>query len=56
MRAGEDLVPMTPDMLKRIFAEDRQAWFSQAARWDASADDVIALLDTQTYFELLDIP
>jgi ATP-dependent DNA helicase RecG len=56
MRAGEELVPMTPDMLKRIFAEDRQDWFSQAARSKASSDDVIALLDTQTYFELLGIP
>lgn len=56
MRAGEDLVPMTPDMLKRIFAEDQQDWFSQAARSDANADDVIALLDTQTYFELLELP
>jgi len=56
MRAGEDLVPMTPDRLKRIFAEDQQDWFSQAARSNASNDDVIALLNTQTYFELLDIP
>jgi ATP-dependent DNA helicase RecG len=56
MRAGEDLVPMTPDVLKRIFAEDQQDWFSQAARSDASPDDVIALLDSQTYFELLKIP
>lgn len=56
MRVGEDLVPMTPDLLKRIFAEDQQDWFSQAARSGASPDDVIALLDTQTYFDLLDIP
>jgi ATP-dependent DNA helicase RecG len=56
MRAGEDLVPMTPDVLKRIFAEDQQDWFSQPARSDASPDDVIALLDSQTYFELLKIP
>ena len=56
MRAGEDLVPMTPDVLKRIFAEDQQDWFSQPARSDASPEDVIALLDTQNYFELLDIP
>ncbi|RUT01253.1 transcriptional regulator [Dulcicalothrix desertica PCC 7102] len=55
MRAGEDLVPMTPDVLKSIFAEDQQDWFSRSAR-DASAEDVIALLDTQTYFELLKIP
>jgi ATP-dependent DNA helicase RecG len=56
MRAGEELVPMTPDVLKRIFAEDQQDWFAQPARADASPDDVIALLDTQTYFELLKIP
>ncbi len=49
MRAGEDLVPMTPDVLKRIFAEDQQDWFSQPARSDASCSDVIALLDSQTY-------
>lgn len=56
MRAGEDLVPMTPDMLKRIFAEDQQEWFSESARSNASPDDVITLLDTQTYFDLLGIP
>lgn len=56
MRAGEDLVPMTPDVLRSIFVEDQQDWFCQPARSDASPDDVIALLDTQTYFELLKIP
>lgn len=56
MRAGEDLVAMTPDVLKAIFAEDQQDWFSQPARSDASPDDVIALLDTQAYFDLLGIP
>jgi len=56
MRVGEELRPMTPDMLKRIFAEDQQDWFCQPARCNASPDDVIALLDTQTYFELLEIP
>jgi len=56
MRAGEDLVPMTPDVLKSIFAEDKQDWFSLPARLDASPDDVIALLDTQKYFELLKNP
>ncbi|PSB40018.1 MloB [filamentous cyanobacterium Phorm 46] len=56
MRAGEDLVPMTPDVLKSIFAEDQQDWFSQSAQCNTSPDNVIALLDTQTYFELLEIP
>ncbi len=56
MRVGEELQPMTGDRLKQIFAEDQQDWFSQPARLDASPDDVIALLDTQTYFELLKVP
>lgn len=56
MRAGEDLVPMTPDYLRRIFAEGQPDWFVQSAKADASADEVIALLDTQTYFELLSLP
>ncbi|MEG3841346.1 ATP-binding protein [Microcoleus sp. herbarium14] len=56
MRAGEDLVPMTPDVLKSIFGEDQQDWFSQPAQCNTSPDNVIALLDTQTYFELLEIP
>jgi ATP-dependent DNA helicase RecG len=56
MRAGEDLVPMTPDHLRRIFAEGQPDWFVQPAKEDASADEVIALLDTQTYFELLSLP
>lgn len=56
MRVGEDLVPMTPDQLRRIFAEGQPDWFSQAARQDASADEVIALLDTQAYFELSHLP
>jgi ATP-dependent DNA helicase RecG len=56
MRAGESTTPMTPDMLKRIFAEDAQDWFSLPAREDAVADDVIALLDTQAYFDLIQIP
>lgn len=43
MRAGEDLVPMTPDMLKNIFAEDRQSWFAKSARSNATSDDVIPI-------------
>lgn len=56
MRAGEDLVPMTPDQLRRIFAEGQPDWFSQPAKQDASPDEVIALLDTQTYFDLSKMP
>lgn len=56
MRAGEDLVPMTPDQLRRIFAEGQADWLSQPAREGASADEVVALLDTQGYFDLLRQP
>lgn len=56
MRAGEDLVPMTPDQLKRILAEGGPDWFERSARDGASADDVVALLDTQSFFELMGLP
>ncbi|MDQ5908275.1 MAG: ATP-dependent helicase RecG [Pseudomonadota bacterium] len=56
MRAGEDLVPMTPDQLRRIFSEGQPDWFTEPAKCGASADEVIALLDTQTYFDLLKLP
>jgi ATP-dependent DNA helicase RecG len=56
MRAGESLVPMTPDQLKKIFDEGQPNWFTQIAKAGASADEVIELLDTQTYFELSKLP
>jgi ATP-dependent DNA helicase RecG len=56
MRAGEDLVAMTPDKLKRIFAESKQDWFCHVAKSNASPADVIALLDTQTFFDLMKLP
>jgi ATP-dependent DNA helicase RecG len=56
MRAGGTLVPMTPDQLKRIFAEGEPDWFAQPAKGAAGPDEVIALLDTQAYFDLLKLP
>jgi ATP-dependent DNA helicase RecG len=56
MRAGEDLVPMTPDKLKRIFDENQPDWFIQPAKSGASSEEVIALLDTQMFFDLLKQP
>lgn len=56
MRSGEELVPMTPDQLRRIILEEKSNWFIQAARTNASADEVISLLDTQIYFDLLKLP
>ena len=56
MRAGEELVPMSPDQLKRILSEGGPDWFERSARDGASADDVVALLDTQSFFELMGLP
>jgi ATP-dependent DNA helicase RecG len=56
MRAGEETVPMTEDRLRSIFSEAQPDWFSQSAKTDVSADEVIALLDTQNYFELMNLP
>lgn len=56
MRVGEDLVPMSADQLKRILAEGGPDWFERPAREAASPDDVVALLDTQSFFELMGLP
>ncbi len=56
MRAGEDLVPMTPDYLQKIFAEGQPVFETRIARSMSSAEDVIRLLDTQSYFDLIQLP
>lgn len=56
MRAGEQLVAMTPDMLRRIFDEGKADFLSQTASAGVSADDVVRLLDTQGYFDLVKMP
>lgn len=56
MRAGEELVPMSEDRLRTIFAEGQPDWLSQAALKDCDDDKVIQLLDTQSYFDLLHLP
>lgn len=56
MRVGEELKPMSEDQLRRIFAEGQPDWLELAAFENTSAQDVIQLLDTQTYFDLLKLP
>lgn len=56
MRAGEELVPMTEDRLRAIFAEGQPDWLSLPAMTDCDDDKVVQLLDTQSYFELLHLP
>ena len=56
MRSGEELVPMSEDQLRKIFAEGQPEWLEQIALKNLSGQDVIQLLDTQSYFELLNLP
>ena len=56
MRAGEELVPMTPDNLKKIIAEGEPDWAMKPAMTECNGDMVVQLLDTQSYFDLLHLP
>jgi len=56
MRSGEELVPMSEDQLRKIFAEGQPDWLEGVARQGLSGQDVIQLLDTQTFFDLLTLP
>ena len=56
MRAGEALVPMSEDQLRRIFAEGEPDWLEEHSSTGLDAQAVIELLDTQTFFELLKLP
>jgi ATP-dependent DNA helicase RecG len=56
MRAGEALVPMSEDQLRRIFAEGEPDWLEEPSRSNLDAQEVVEVLDTQTFFELLKLP
>lgn len=56
MRSGQALVPMSEDHLRRIFSEGQPAWLEEHSRVDLDAQQVIELLDTQSFFELLRLP
>jgi ATP-dependent DNA helicase RecG len=56
MRSGESLVPMTEDQLRRIFAEGQPGWLEEQSNAELDAQQVVDLLDTQTFFELLKLP
>lgn len=56
MRSGESLVPMSEDQLRRIFAEGQPDWLEEAAGAEVDDQQVIELLDTQTFFELVKLP
>jgi ATP-dependent DNA helicase RecG len=54
MRSGEELVPMSEDRLRQIFAEGQPDWLSEVTKADCSSDDIVRLLDTQSYYDLQD--
>lgn len=56
MRSGESLVPMSEDQLRRIFAEGKPDWGEEHTKTGLDAQQVISLLDTQTFFELMKLP
>lgn len=56
MRVGQEVLPMSEDKLRRIFAEGQPNWLEQSAMTDCPAEDVIQLLDTQAFFDLLKLP
>lgn len=56
MRSGEELVPMSEDQLRKIFSEGQASWLEGLAIKDLSGQDVVRLLDTQSFFDLLALP
>ena len=56
MRSGAELVPMSEDQLRRIFAEGEPSWLEEQSKSGLDAQQVVELLDTQTFFELLKLP
>ncbi len=55
MRSGEELVPMTEDVLRKIFAEGAPDWLEEKSKIGLEAREIVDLLDTQKFFELLEL-
>ena len=56
MRSGESLRPMSQDRLRTIFAEGAPDWLEEPALSGLDGQEVVELLDTQAFFELLKLP
>ncbi len=56
MRSGEAIVSMSEDHLRKIFKEGDPDWLEEDSIKDLEAGEVVDLLDTQTFFELLGMP
>ncbi len=47
---------MSEDQLRRVFAEGRPDWVEEHTKTALGAQDIVELLDTQSFFELLKLP
>ncbi len=56
MRSGEELQPMSEDQLRRIFAEGGPDWSQEYSKTGLDGQQVVELLDTQAFFELMRRP
>lgn len=56
MRSGESLVAMSEDQLRRIFAEGDPGWLEQHSKTGLLEEEVLGLLDVETFFSLLELP
>lgn len=56
MRSTDGTVPMSEDRLRQIFDEGKPNWLMRPARDKCSAADVVQLLDTRVYFDLIKLP
>jgi ATP-dependent DNA helicase RecG len=56
MRAGDALVAMSPDRLRTIFDEGKENWLSEPATAPVEPQTIIDLLDTQSFFDRLELP
>lgn len=57
MRSGEQLVPMSEDRLRKIFSEgvSLEPFEIQLAKTRVNAESIVNLLDTQSYFDLIEM-
>ena len=56
MRSGEDLLPMSEDRLRVIHSEAAADWLDEPAISNLDGADIVGLLDTQSFFDLLKTP
>lgn len=56
MRAGEELVGMSPDQLKAIITEGQPDFIELSARDSCTEEEIVTLLDTPGYYDLRERP